>query len=397
MKLVLLLVLSFIFHICSKNNTPEQVRISLTGLKPSQYSIMWQSNDTRINSPSIIQWGYSSKKLEYQQYGNKKIYTACTVYKSVAHEVLISTEKNKFVYYRLSNDENGPWTEIFHFKSQKEGSFKFISFGDSDTRTTNGKKIISNLNKIKYGYDLIIHAGDYAYDTPSMQYRWDDWGNSFHNITSSIPYMYSVGNHEQHCDSKFENYNERFSKVPGKLSGGGNYYYSFDYSYAHFIMLAPYEILMNYTRGSVQYKWLEKDLKTVNRSKTRWIIVTYHFPAYSSNARYSENIKLRRSLEPLFYEYGVDLIINGHVHSYERSCSVFNDKCDDKAPMHIILGTAGRVLYDTWRLKPIWSAHREGSHGIGLFDVEATTLKFQYIRMNGTVGDSAILKKKGIN
>lgn len=39
--------------------------------------------------------------------------------------------------------------------------------------------------------------------------------------------MYAVGNHEQHCDSKFENYKERFSKIPGKISGGGNFYYSF--------------------------------------------------------------------------------------------------------------------------------------------------------------------------
>jgi hypothetical protein len=39
--------------------------------------------------------------------------------------------------------------------------------------------------------------------------------------------MYAVGNHEQHCNMKFENYRERFSKLPGTMSGGENFYYSF--------------------------------------------------------------------------------------------------------------------------------------------------------------------------
>ena len=167
-------------------SVPHQVRIALTGIKPSHYSIMWQSNDTRVSSPSIIKWGYSKSNLEYKQYGTKKLYSACNDYHSVVHEVLIQTEKKKNIFYTLSNNENGPWSKIFHFKSEKSGPFKFIAYGDSDTRTTNGKKIISDLNKIKYENDLIIHAGDFAYDTPSMQYRWDDWGNSLQNITSSM-------------------------------------------------------------------------------------------------------------------------------------------------------------------------------------------------------------------
>ena len=98
-------------------------------------------------------------------------------------------------------------------------------------------------------------------------------------------------------------------------------------------MIAPYERLMNYTKESIQYKWLEKDLTSGDRSKTPWIVVAYHFPAYSSNARYSENIKLRRTLEPLFFQNKVNIIINGHVHSYERSCQVFNDKCNSNGPV----------------------------------------------------------------
>jgi acid phosphatase type 7 len=106
-----------------------------------------------------------------------------------------------------------------------------------------------------------------------------------------------------------------------------------DYSFVHFIILAPYDPLMNFTSGSKQFQWLEKDLKSVNRSETPWIIVGHHFPAYSSNARYRENIKVRDAFDLLFVKYNVNIVINGHVHSYERSCQVFNSKCDKRGPV----------------------------------------------------------------
>ena len=51
------------------------------------------------------------------------------------------------------------------------------------------------------------------------------------------------------------------------------------------------------------------------------------------------------------------------------------------------------MLYDTWRSKPEWSVHREGSHGFGIFEIEKNSLKYQYLRINNTIGDEFILNK----
>jgi hypothetical protein len=54
---------------------------------------------------------------------------------------------------------------------------------------------------------LMIHAGDMSYATSESQERWDIWGNNMEPITSKIPYMYAVGNHESPCG--FVGYTER--------------------------------------------------------------------------------------------------------------------------------------------------------------------------------------------
>jgi phosphodiesterase/alkaline phosphatase D-like protein len=170
----------------SETQIPQQVRVSLTGIKPSQFSIMWHSNDTNPNSPSIIKWGYSKTNLQFQQFGKKKKVNACKNYSTVVHEVVIDTLMNQRIFYSLSNSFNGLWTNIFDFQSQKRDSFTFVAYGDTDTRTSMGKQIIENLKKMKNQNDMILHVGDFAYDTENSQHRWDDWGNSFHNVTNSV-------------------------------------------------------------------------------------------------------------------------------------------------------------------------------------------------------------------
>lgn len=63
-----------------------------------------------------------------------------------------------------------------------------------------------------------------------------------------------------------------------------------------------------------QYKWLERDLANVDRSKTPWLVATWHPPWYSSyKAHYREVECMRVEMEELLYSYGVDIVFNGHV------------------------------------------------------------------------------------
>ena len=79
--------------------------------------------------------------------------------------------------------------------------------------------------------------------------------------------------------------------------------------------------------------------------------------------------RARKALEQTLYDAGVDLILNGHVHSYERSHPVLNYGLNDCAPVHIVVGDGGNYegpYGESWMVpQPAYSAFREGSFGAG--------------------------------
>lgn len=54
------------------------------------------------------------------------------------------------------------------------------------------------------------------------------------------------------------------------------------------------------------------------------VICSTHHPWYSTDTSYKEYDQMRQAMEPLLYQYGVDVFYNGHVHSYERINPVYN-------------------------------------------------------------------------
>lgn len=218
----------------------------------------------------------------------------------------------------------------------------------------------------------------------------NDFYDEFTGVTAYKPYMVGPGNHESNCDNggytdktnhitynvsicipgqtNFTGYRNHF-RMPGKQSGGtGNFWYSFDHGMTHFVQLdtetdlghgyigddevggaegddsGPFNATMD-----AQTTWLQADLQNVNRSKTPWIIVAGHRPWYLSHANNSGTIcwTCKDVFEPLFIKYGVDLVLSGHSHVYERQTPLANGIIDQaglnnpKAPWYITNGAAG--------------------------------------------------------
>ena len=74
---------------------------------------------------------------------------------------------------------------------------------------------------------------------------------------------------------------------------------------------------------------------------------------------------MQAAMEPLFQTYGVNLVLNGHVHAYERSYPVFQFNPKPAAPMYVVVGTGADSIHDNiWlnqTVQPIWSAYRNGT------------------------------------
>lgn len=121
-------------------------------------------------------------------------------------------------------------------------------------------------------------------------------------------------------------------------------YYSFDYGNAHFIMVDPYfggtdrtvggNLFFDTTSTSSQYKWLLNDLAAYNAvaandTTPKWLIVIVHFPTYNvGNGHSAEEVigkKVKMLCKDLLENSGVDLVLSGHEHSYQRTYFLKND------------------------------------------------------------------------
>ena len=162
-----------------------------------------------------------------------------------------------------------------------------------------------------------------------------------------------------------------------------NQYYSFDYNNVHFISMAseaPYE------PGSEQFDFINWDLiKTSRDPSIDWIIVYYHSPMYASKTDHESLEPLRDTYHALFDEYGVDLVLQGHVHNYQRSYPlIYNDEEpsnptrvqgaildtrnnayvyeDPEGPIFVIAGTGGRTLHSLYD-QAYFTAQQLEDHG----------------------------------
>ena len=207
--------------------------------------------------------------------------------------------------------------------------------------------------------------------------RWDSYGRLIQSSASRIPWQVIEGNHEEEVvegKQGFLAYETRFYTPSSFSESNTALYYSYEVTGLHVIMLGCYA---DYTRKSQQYKWLEKDLAKVDRSRTPWLIVGMHAPWYNSNvAHQGEMENMRSTMEDLLFDNGVDMVFAGHVHAYERSLRVYRQRLNDKGPMYVNIGDGGnREGLSNDYLKPTaeWSAFREPSYGMGILNVLNST------------------------
>lgn len=254
----------------------------------------------------------------------------------------------------------------------------------------------------------VLNVGDLSY-ADGFQPRWDSWGRLVEPHASAVPWMVIEGNHEEELAvtrggsgddgpddpddddddvDGFVSYRARFA-VPSNASGSGSkLYYSYDVPGAHVVMLGTYA---DWSRGSRQRAWLERDLARVDRGRTPWLLVGMHAPWYSSNTAHLDEVDgMRRSLEPLLLQHGADVVFSGHVHAYERSGRVARRRADARGPLHIVVGDGGnREGLSEHYLDPAprWSAFREASYGHGSLDLlNSTHAVWRWLRNGGGGG-----------
>ena len=177
-------------------------------------------------------------------------------------------------------------------------------------------------------------------------------------------------------------------------NGNGLFWYSFDVGPLHIV---HYSTEHDFRPTSPQYAWLEKDLSSVNRSRTPWLIVGSHRPMYASETDEPEDfvkIMLQYYLESLFYRNHVDLNLFAHKHSYERTCPMYQNRCIPDGIIHILIGMAGQDIDDGDYSGAAWSIYHDQEYGYSQLWANQTYLNFTYYHnSDDKIADQLVLRK----
>ena len=184
-------------------------------------------------------------------------------------------------------------------------------------------------------------------------------------------------------------------------------YYSFDYQNIHFLAISTNEEKNNelgILSDVIQIDFIKDDLSNAaDDPKTDWIVVFLHHPMYSSIPN-PYSMDLRSLLQPTFDLYGVDLVINGHKHVYERTNPVTfsntitdNENCsydDLNGQIYLTVGTGGHSHHQ-FKQKQSWSVvQNHNDFGfLNLKILEDRTIVGEFIANSGKIVDTFEIKK----
>jgi hypothetical protein len=208
---------------------------------------------------------------------------------------------------------------------------RFWALGDSGTAGNGPADRVNAVRDAYLGYaatngaaDLWLMLGDNAYNSGTDNEHQAAVFDVFPTILRNKFLWPTLGNHEtgQSTTATDFPYLNIFSLPKageaGGVSSGTELYYSFDYANIHFVCLDA--MTSGRTATTPMARWLENDLTATAQE---WIVVYFHHSLYTKGTHDSDTeqdlVELRQNLNPILEANGVDMVLMGHSHVYERS------------------------------------------------------------------------------
>lgn len=359
------------------------------------------------------------------------------------HHALISgLEPGTTYHYRVRHDGGEATDATFRTAPAGSAPFTFTAFGDQGV-SAGAQSITARVAAVAPAFH--IHAGDICYANnrglgqPAELNRpdnnvWDVWLSQMTAVGASAPWMPAVGNHEMeggYGPQGYDGYLARFA-LPGGGPAGAPVVYAFRYGNVAVLSLdgndVSYEIAANagYTQQQ-QDAWLRSTLQALRADPAiDFIVAQFHHCAYCTNAVHASDGGVRDHWLAAFDEFAVDLVVNGHNHSYERAHPLKAGVVTGEAPngavvrpaeqgtTYITAGGGGQIAYQfsPYPLSYVtitggirvpetaeWSAVRYLDLSFIAVDVTPpgadgrTTMAIRALKLDGTVVDALTLER----
>jgi hypothetical protein len=262
----------------------------------------------------------------------------------------------------------------------------------------NGSELERTIRNMEdHGVELALLPGDFSYGPCSSV---DSWWSKWQSLSAQK--YGALGNHDTGCRDQ---YLSKFKSSTGPGQPQDSWVYSRDWNGIHFISLNTED---GSGASSEQQNFVRNDLQQASQNpNVKWIFVMFHKQMKSSSAspRHAAIPALWPAYSALFSQYGVDLVLQAHMHNYERlkpsgfqraECSNFSDFPESCGPTYSVIGTGGISLYNFEEIHPE-SLVRYVGHGYLNLDIvnNGNTLKGSFFGNDGSVRDTFTITKSG--
>ncbi|KAM0953568.1 putative Acid phosphatase [Dioscorea sansibarensis] len=373
-------------------NAPQQVHITQGDYEGKSVLVSWVT--PKKTGSNLVHYGKAKDKHKFSALAKVTTYKYYNYTSGFIHHCTLNDlEYNTKYFYEIGS---GNSSRQFSFTTPPEVGpdvpYTFGLIGDLG-QTYDSNQTLEHYHSNPNG-QAVLFIGDLSYADYYPLHdnrRWDSWGRFTERSAAYQPWIWCAGNHEMDFAPEigettlFKPYMHRYP-VPYKASGSTSpLWYGIKRVSTHIIVLSSYSAFGTYTP---QYEWLQTELTKVDRTKTPWLIVIVHSPLYNTNNyHYMEGEGMRVMFESWFVENKVDIVLSGHVHSYERmervsniAYNISNKECTpvktEDAPVYLNLGDGGNIeglAADFIQPQPSYSAFREASFGHGTLEIKNRT------------------------
>ena len=367
--------------------------------------IMWQS-DYAVKEPV----------LEYRMEGKENGETV-----PVQAEKFTDGGKNTWIYRaRISGLEPGQTygyrirdgkkaTAWMSLKAFAGNTFKALIFPDSQSADYSvWKATAMPAWQRNQDAQFFVNMGDQV-DNGQDASQWNAWFDVVEPMAEKIPMATTVGNHETYDLNwkvrRPEAYMKLFNLPQNGYAQYPNRFYSFTVGDVHFVVLDTVfsemkDLEPNLEQDEIQ--WFRKDME---QNRQKWNIVVMHKdplryafnPATGRTGR-DEGIEQEGKVwMPLFDEYGIDLVLSAHLHTYRNRGHIRDFRHNPDGPLYILTGVAGDVRYPgLWKQHPLdeYVAPQPETDNYLVMTKTDDELQLQAFLPDGTLLDTATMEKK---
>jgi len=247
-------------------------------------------------------------------------------------------------------------------------SLKLAVIGDNGTGEQPEYDIAARMVEAHttFPFDLVLMLGDNMYGSQQPA----DFVKKFERpyerlLKDGVRFYATLGNHDRQENRFYAPFNM-----------DGQRYYTYTRKNVRFFVLDS-----NFL-DPPQVAWLESALKAATED---WKICYFHHPLYSDGGRHGSEVDLRVRLEPLFVKYGVNVVLSGHDHIYERLTP-------QNGIVYFVSGAAGQLRKGNVKRSAMTASSFDQDQSFMLIEIAGPDLFFEAVSRTGATVDSGVIR-----